>query len=309
MAWGWDGVDSLDMSTFHSGFVALVGKPNVGKSTLVNALVGRPISITSSKPETTRRRVLGVIHGEGYQVVLVDTPGLAKGHTLLGKKLREMATNEGLEADMVAFVVDVTHHPTKEDRAAAEVFAGVTCPKVLIANKVDVHDTAERVLPYLEAYSALGEFAEVLPVSAKNGTNLDKFKAIKIDALPEGVPFFPPESLHDVDKRTRVEELIREQVLRSTRQEVPHAVAVQVEDMKPGDNPDVTLIRAILYVERDSQRKILIGRKGEMLKKLGMLARPLLEEELGGRVYLELWVKVKEGWRDRPDWLRALGYE
>ena len=298
------------MSIFHSGFVALVGKPNVGKSTLVNALVGRPISITSSKPETTRRRVLGVIHGEGYQIVLVDTPGLAAGHTLLGKKLREMATSEGMEADMVAFVVDVTHYPTKEDRAAAEVFSKANCRKVLIANKVDVHDTAEKVLPYLEAYAALGDFGEVLPVSAMKGTNLDKFKALMIEALPEGVAYFPPESVHDLDKRTRVEELIREQVLRATRQEVPHAVAVRVEDMKPGDdNPDVTLIRAILYVERDSQRKILIGKKGEMLKKLGMEARPLLEQELGGRVFLELWVKVKEGWRDRPDWLRALGYE
>lgn len=297
------------MSEYRSGFVALVGKPNVGKSTLVNALVGRPISITSSKPETTRRRILGVLHGEGYQIVLVDTPGLGSSHTLLGRKLRDMATAEGAEADLVAFVVDTTHYPTKEDREAAAVFADVKCPKVMIANKVDVHDNAEKVLPYLEAYSALGEFSQILPVSAQKGTNLDKFHELMLAAMSEGVPFFPPESLHDVDKRTRVEELIREQVLRSTRQELPHSVAVQVEDMKPGDTPGVTLIRAILYVERDSQRRILIGKKGEMLKKLGMLARPLLEEELGERVFLELWVKVKEGWRDRPDWLRALGYE
>jgi len=298
------------MSEFRSGFVALVGKPNVGKSTLVNALVGQTISITSSKPETTRRRILGVLHGEDYQVVLVDTPGLGDGHTLLGKKLREMATQEGMEADLVAFVVDLTHYPTREDRAAAALFAQAGCRKILVANKVDVHDTPEKVLPYLEAYSALGEFAEVIPVSAQTGLNVEKLRGLLLRDLPEGVAYFPRESLHDLEPRTRVEELIREQVLRNTRKEVPHAVAVQVEEMKPGeDNPEVLLIRAILYVERDSQRKILIGRKGEMLKKLGSLVRPLLEKELNRRVYLDLWVKVKEGWRDRSDWLRALGYE
>ncbi len=298
------------MSEFRSGFVALVGKPNVGKSTLVNALVGRPISITSSKPETTRRRVLGVVHGEGYQIVLVDTPGLAPARNLLGQKLRDMATSEGLEADMVAFVVDVTHFPTVEDREAAEIFSKATCRKIMVANKVDVHDNPEKVLPYLQAYAKLAEFSEVLPVSAQEGTNLDKLREMFVESLTEGVPFFPPDSLHDVDPRTRVEELIREQVLLATRQEVPHAVAVRLEEMKPGEeNPDVTLIRAILYVERASQRKILIGHKGEMLKKLGSQVRPLLEAELGGRVFLDLWVKVKEDWRERPDWLRALGYE
>lgn len=295
---------------FRSGFIALVGKPNVGKSTLVNALVGRPISIISSKPETTRRRVLGVVHGDGYQMVLVDTPGLAAARNLLGEKLREMATTEGLEADMVVFVVDVTHFPTEEDREAARTFGAATCPKILVANKIDVHDNAERTLPYLQAYSELGDFGEILPVSARSGRNLDKLKDLLVAALPEGVPFFPEDAVHDLDPRTRVEELIREQVLLATRQEVPHAVAVQVEEMKPGEeNPEVTLIRAILYVERPSQRKILIGKKGEMLKKLGTQVRPLLEQEIGGRVFLDLWVKVKEDWRDRPDWLRALGYE
>lgn len=295
---------------FRSGFVALVGKPNVGKSTLVNALVGKRISIVSSKPETTRRRILGIVHGDGYQMVLVDTPGLAPARHLLGKKLRQMAASESLDADMVAFMVDVTHYPTDEDREAAKVFGSATCPKVLVANKIDVHDNAEKTLPYLQAYSELGDFGELLPVSAIAGTNLDKLREMMVASLPEGVPFFPPDSIHDLDMRTRVEELIREQVLLATRQEVPHAVAVQVEEMKPGEeNPDVTLIRAILYVERASQRKIIIGRKGEMLKKLGSQVRPLLEAEIGGRVFLDLWVKIKEDWRDRPDWLRTLGYE
>ena len=296
--------------SFRSGFVALVGKPNVGKSTLVNALVGQPISITSSKPETTRRRILGLVHGEDYQLVLVDTPGLAPARNLLGKKLRSMAATEGLEADMVVFMVDVTHYPTAEDREAAEVFGAAQCPKIMVANKIDVHENAERVLPYLQAYAQLGEFREILPISAQTGINLDKLRELMIAALPEGVAYFPPESVHDVDMRTRVEELIREQVLLATRQELPHSVAVQVEEMKPGEeNPEITLIRAILYTEKDTQRRILIGKKGEMLKKLGSQVRPLLEKELGGRVYLDLWVKVKEGWRDRPDWLRALGYE
>lgn len=282
--------------------MALVGKPNVGKSSLVNALVGRPVTITSSKPETTRRRVLGVIHGPDYQIVLVDTPGLSRGHTVLGKKLREMAVAEGAEADLTVFVGDVTHYPTSEDR---EALAAVGACSVLLCNKVDVHSSAEKVLPYLEAYSALGSFETVLPVSAKAGTNLDKFLALMVAALSEGERFFPEGSVHDLDARTRVEELIREQVLLAARQEVPHAVAVQVEDMGPGDSPGVTLIRAILYVEKDSQRRILIG----LLKKIGSSVRPLLEAEVGGRVFLDLWVKVKENWRDRADWLRALGYE
>lgn len=295
--------------SFRSGFIALVGKPNVGKSTLVNALVGKPISIISSKPETTRRRVLGVVHGDDYQMVIVDTPGMAPARNLLGKKLRQMASDEAMEADMMVFMVDVTHKPTVEDREAAEIFAAATCPKLMLANKVDVHENAERVLPYLKAYATLGDFGEILPISAQTGTNLDKLRERLLAVLPEGVAFFPPESIHDLDERTRVEELIREQVLLHTRQEVPHAVAVRLEDMKPGDNPEVLLIRAILYTEKDSQRKILIGRKGEMLKKLGSAVRPVLEQELGKRVFLELWVKVKEDWRDRPDWLRALGYE
>jgi GTP-binding protein Era len=297
------------MSEFKSGFVALVGKPNVGKSTLVNALVGRPISIVSSKPETTRRRVLGVMHGDNYQVVLVDTPGLAKGHTLLSQKLHEMASTEGQEADLVLFMVDTTHYPTEDDRAAAAVFGASPAPKVMLANKVDVHASPEKVLPYLKAYSELGDFQEILTISAQEGIHLDKLKQMLVDSLQPGVPFFPADHVHDLDPRTRVEELIREQVLLATRQEVPHAVAVQVEEMKEGDTPGVTLIRAILYVERPSQRKILIGKKGDMLKRLGMQARPLVEKELGCRVFLELWVKVKENWRDRPDWLRALGYE
>lgn len=298
------------MSQYRSGFVALVGKPNVGKSTLVNALVGRSISITSSKPETTRRRVLGVMHGEHHQVVLVDTPGLAPARNLLGQKLRDMATSEGLEADLVAFVVEVTHFPTQEDREAAEIFARADCPKILVANKVDVHPTPEKVLPYLEAYAQLGDFAQILPVSAQSGTNLDKLQKTFVEAMSEGVPFFPADSHHDLSPTTRIEELIREEVLRSTRQEIPHSVAVRLEEMKPGEeNPEVTLIRAILYVEKPGQRKILIGKKGQFLKQLGSVVRPRIEEELGGRVFLDLWVKVKEDWRERSDWLRALGYE
>ena len=297
------------MSAFRSGFVALVGKPNVGKSTLVNALVGRRISIISSKPETTRRRILGVVHGDNYQLVLVDTPGLAKARNLLGQKLRQMASQEGQEADLVLFVVDLTHFPTPEDKEAAELFSQASCPKILVANKLDVHAGPEKLLPYLKAYSELGEFSQILPVSAQQGTQLDRLLEFCLEALPEGVPFFPAEMVHDVDQRTRVEELIREQVLLHTRQEVPHSVAVCLEEMKPGDNPEVMLIRAILYTEKDSQRRILIGKKGEMLKRLGSEVRPLLEAELGQKVYLDLWVKVKEDWRDRPDWLRALGYE
>jgi len=286
--------------------VSLVGKPNVGKSTLVNHLVGRPISITSPKPETTRRRVLGIVHGEGYQVVLVDPPGLATARHALGRLLRESATTEGRESDLLVFCVELTHMPTQEDRDALAVFDGSSVPRILVGNKVDRAKKPADILPFLQAYSELGEFSEVFPVSAVRGDNLDVLKSYIIAQMPEGVPYFPSDMISDLDQATNVEELIREQVLMATHQEIPHCVAVKVEEMGPGDNPTVTLIRATLYIEKDSQKKILIGKKGDKLKDIGQKAREKIEAQLGIKVFLELWVKVKEDWRDRKDWVKIL---
>ncbi len=292
-----------------SGFVALVGKPNVGKSTLINALVGRPVSIVTEKPQTTRRRILGVVHGEGHQIVLVDTPGLVKPRNALGRKMTKIIEAEGREADLVLLVVDMTGKPTAADREAYARVAALPVPRLLVANKIDRARKPAQAMPLLAAYGELGEFEEVFPISAAEGTNLELLRAALVARLPEGDPFFPEDMDTDLDTQTWIEEIVREQVLNRTRQEIPHSVAVKVEDMQPGDNPEVLMIRVHLFVERASQKRILIGSKGALLKEVGQKARELIQEGLGRKVYLDLWVKVKEDWRDREDWLRALGYE
>lgn len=292
-----------------SGFVALVGKPNVGKSTLVNALVGRQVSIVTEKPQTTRRRILGVVHGEGYQIVLVDTPGLVQPRNALGRKMTKIIEAEGREADLVLLVVDLTSKPTKADHEAFARVEALGVPRLLVANKVDRARKPEQALPLLAAYGELGEFEEVFPISAAEGTNLDRLREALVARLPEGDPFFPEDMDTDLDTQTWIEEIVREQVLNRTRQEIPHSVAVKVEDMQPGDNPEVLMIRVHLFVEKASQKRILIGSKGTLLKEIGQKSREQIQERLGQKIFLDLWVKVKEDWRDREDWLRALGYE
>jgi GTPase len=291
---------------FRSGFVAVVGRPNVGKSTLINYLVGSEVSIISSKPETTRRRISGVIHGDNFQIVLVDTPGVSTIRHALGKRLRQVVNDETEEADAVIFMVDVSQNPVDEDREAASLVRDLKCPKFLVANKTDRLRNKESMIPALHAYGQLMDFKEVYPVSAQSGENVDKILATLVDLLPEGVEFFPKDMTSDLDQGSLIEDLIRLQVLQRTREELPHAVAVKLEEIKPGDNPDVTLIRAVIYVEKDSQRKILIGKKGGMLKQIGQGAREDIEKRLGRRVFLDLWVKVKEDWRQRPDWVEVL---
>lgn len=295
------------MSEFHSGFVAVLGKPNVGKSTLINQLVGTKVAITSSKPQTTRRRVLGVVHGDGFQAVLVDTPGLSEPRHALGRKMVKWATEEGREADLILLVVELTHPPTAEDVSAAELVQGFARPVLLVCNKVD---RAPAEVDELRAgYRALMAFEAVHEVSATQGLGMAELLAALRARLPEGPPFFPPDQVSDQNQRLLIEEVLRERVLHNTRQEIPHAVAVQVEDMRPGENPDVTVVVAYLYVERPNQKKILIGKNGALLKKIGSEARLQLEQLLGQKLFLDLWVKVKADWRDREDWLRALGYE
>jgi GTP-binding protein Era len=291
---------------FKSGFVAVVGRPNVGKSTLVNRMVGSRVSITSPKPETTRRRILGVVHGDNYQIVLVDTPGLAAAKSSLGRRLRETAIGESQEADMVLFVVDITAKPHREDRAVATLLESVTSPIFLLCNQIDKFHRPEEQLGSLQRYSELGNFVEVIPVSATTGANVDRLQALMVDRLQPGVPYFPKDMQHDLDVAAIVEEIVRGEVMNVTYQEVPHAVAVKVDSIEPGDNPGVEVIRATIYVERENQKQIVIGRKGQKLKEIGQHARVKLEEQTGKRIFLELWVKVKADWRDRDDWVKYL---
>ena len=296
---------------FHSGFVALIGRPNVGKSTLLNAIVGSKVAITSGMPQTTRHRILGVYNHPGCQIVFVDTPGFHSAQTRLGEWMLESAMTEGSEADIVIMIVDGTQEPNDDDRRVAEFLRDqVKGTKILLINKADKLVRKEALLPRIEAYKKLGDFTDIFPISAVDGDNVEEFLGFLRSLLPEGLPYFPEGQISDQDEERMASEIIREKVLLNTYREVPHAVAVKIDECREAaDKKDLQYIRATIYVERDGQKTIILGRKGEKLKEIGAAARADLEKLFGRRVYLDLWIKVKEDWRDRPDWLRAFGYD
>ena len=296
---------------FHSGFVALIGRPNVGKSTLLNAIVGSKVAITSGMPQTTRHRILGVYNHPGCQIVFVDTPGFHSAQTRLGEWMLESAMTEGSEADIVIMIVDGTQEPNDDDRRVAEFLRDqVKGTKILLINKADKLVRKEALLPRIEAYKKLGDFTDIFPICAVDGDNVEEFLGFLRSLLPEGLPYFPEGQISDQDEERMASEIIREKVLLNTYREVPHAVAVKIDECREAaDKKDLQYIRATIYVERDGQKTIILGRKGEKLKEIGAAARADLEKLFGRRVYLDLWIKVKEDWRDRPDWLRAFGYD
>ncbi len=291
----------------RSGFVAVVGRPNVGKSTLMNAYLGQKVAIVSPKPQTTRNRLLGILTRPEAQVVFVDTPGIHSPLHKLGQFMVNTATRAIPDADVVVFLVDVSAPPGGEDVQIAELIRN-TCrvPVILALNKVDLVAPGE-VESHVEAYRALGDFADRLTLSATRGDNRDELLQRIISLLPPGPRYFPPDQVTDQQERFIAAELIREQVLHHTHQEVPHAVAVQVEEFKER-RPDLTYVGANIFVERESQKGIVIGQGGQMLKRIGQAARREIEQLVGHKVYLELWVKVKKHWRRDEDELRRLGY-
>lgn len=295
---------------FHSGFVALIGRPNVGKSTLLNAILGQKVAITSGMPQTTRHRVLGVSHSPECQIVFVDTPGFHPAENRLGEWMLDSAKTEGSEADVVVMVVDGSVKPNSEDRLAAQFLKDVPGRKILAINKVDAVTPKEALLPRIEAYRKLADFSDVFPVSAYDGDNVEEFVEFLRGLMPEGNPYFPEDQITDQDDERIVEEIIREKVLLCTYREVPHAVAVKLEESRPAEGKsDRLYFRAVIYVEREGQKNIILGRKGEKLRDIGTAAREELEKHFGQKIFLDLWIKVKEDWRDRPDWLRVFGYE
>ena len=296
-------------SVFRSGFVALIGKPNVGKSTLLNCIVGQKVAITSSKPQTTRRRVLGVHHGRNRQIVFVDTPGfLRETHNRLGEMMLESAKTEGQEADVTVLVVDCSLSPGDDDRKVGQFLSELPMRKVLVLNKIDLVSEAEQQLR-LQEYGALADFKKSFLVSAYRDIRVRGLVNYLGKLMPEGCPYFPPDQVSDQNNQLLAEEIIREKLLRNTGQEVPHAVAVQVEECRPADKPGMQYLRAVIYVEREGQKNIILGSGGARLKRIGSQARADLEPIFGKKIYLDLWVKIKENWRDRSDWLRALGYD
>ena len=289
-----------------SGFVAVIGRPNVGKSTLINTLIGQKIAIMSDKPQTTRNRILCILTQPDAQVVFLDTPGIHKPRHKLGEYMVKAAEGTLKEVDAILFVVDATEKMGPGEYYILERLQSTTRPVILVVNKLDLIEK-EDVLPIISGYAAKYPFAGVVPISAKEETNLpDLMEEVK-KYLPEGPQYYPEDMVTDQPERLIVAELVREKVLQLTRDEVPHAVAVETEEMTTRDNGDV-YIRATIYVERDSQKGIIIGAKGSMLKQIGALARPDIEAMLGNRVYLDLWVKVKKDWRDRDGVLRNFGF-
>lgn len=292
----------------RSGFVAVVGRPNVGKSTLVNAYVGQKVAIVSEKPQTTRNRIRGILTRPDVQIVFVDTPGIHQPLHKLGEYMVKTAQHAVPDADVVLFMVDVSVPPREEDRIVAR-FLTARCrsPVILVLNKMD-QLPASKVESHSKQYLALGNFDEWMMTCATRGDNLDKLLDMVIARLPIGPRYFPEGQVTDVSERFIAAELVREQVLRLLHQEVPHAVAVVVEQFKER-RPGLTYIAATVYVEKDSQKGIVIGAQGKMLKRIGMAAREEIERMLNTKVFLELWVKVRRKWRRDDVALRHVGYQ
>jgi GTP-binding protein Era len=291
----------------RSGFVAVIGKPNVGKSTLINAWLGEKIAIVSPKPQTTRNRLRGILTRPDAQIIFVDTPGIHQPRHKLGEFMVETATKSIPDADVVFFMVDVSEMPTVEDEQIAQLIEEYgQAPVVLVLNKADLLPP-DKVQPHSDAYFKLVKHNEWMMISATRGDNRDKLLDMVVARLPEGPRYYPPDQLTDQNMRFIVAELIREQVLRFVHQEVPHAVGVVVEEWKQR-REDLTYIGANIFVEKDSQKGIIIGEGGKMLKRIGRAAREEIEQLVGNRVYLELWVKVRKKWRKDEDELRRLGY-
>ncbi len=290
----------------RSGFVSILGRPNAGKSTLLNALVGDKLAIISEKPQTTRTSVQGVLTVPDAQVVFLDTPGIHKSDTLFNKRMMGVVRDALADRDVLLFMNDCTRPFTQEDEHAVSVLQGIDAPAFLLLNKIDELDDKRQLLPRIEQFKALHQFAEFVPISAREGTGLDELKKLILDRLPEGPPYFPSDYLTDQPERFLAAELIREKILRETRQEVPHAIAVLIENWE--DTPKIVRIAATVYVERPGQKAIVIGAKGATMKKIGTLARQDIEKMLSRKVFLEMFVKVRPNWRESPEFLNAIDW-
>ncbi|MEV0585952.1 GTPase Era [Nonomuraea sp. NPDC050310] len=293
----------------HAGFACFVGRPNVGKSTLMNALVGQKVAITSSKPQTTRRAIRGIVHRPDAQLVIVDTPGLHRPRTLLGERLDSLVLSTLTEVDVIGFCVPANEKIGKGDRFIADKLAAVRkTPIVAIVTKTDLA-SREQIAEQLLAVSELGEFAAIVPVSAESGEQLDIVADVLIEHLPESPPLYEGGQLTDEPEQVLVGELIREAALEGVRDELPHSIAVVVDEMLPREGRDDLLdIYAHLFVERPSQKAIIIGHKGERLRDVGTRARKQIEALLGTRVYLDLRISVAKDWQRDPKQLRRLGF-
>lgn len=296
-----------DAAGFKSGFVALVGRPNVGKSTLMNQLVGRKLAIMSDKPQTTRNKITAVLTTDQAQLIFIDTPGIHKPKHKLGEYMVKVAQNVLHEVDVVLLLVEADGKGVGPgDRYIIEQLGQAKTPVILVINKIDLVEKTS-LLAVIEVYRQLLDFTEIIPVSALNGENTQDVIETLSELLPDGPKYYPDDMFTDQPERAVIKELIREKVLHLTRDEIPHSVAVDIEEIQPRKG-DLIFVRAVIFVERDSQKGIIVGRGGQLLKKVGEQAREEIENLLGSKVYLDLWVKVRKDWRNREDYLRDFGF-
>jgi len=301
---------------FHSGFVCILGRPNAGKSTLLNALVGERLAIISPKPQTTRNRIQGILHipkagkRPGAQVILIDTPGVHKPDSSLGRKMMGEVREAVEGCDLILLMIDVTRRLSNEDQFALRMAQQAGTPVFLLLNKIDLLKDKKQLLPIIEEYQRLHEFREIIPLSALKKDGLDLLLDKVVAFLPAGPAYFPESQITDQPVRFMAAEIVREQVLLATKEEVPHSTTVVVERFE--EEPRLTRIAATIYCEREGQKAILVGKGGQMLKKIGTAARIKIEKMVGTKVFLELFVKVQPGWRDSRafveelDWRRQL---
>lgn len=296
----------MDNPNYRSGFVAIVGRPNVGKSTFLNRVVGQKIAIMSDKAQTTRNKIQGVYTTDEAQVVFIDTPGIHKPQNKLGDFMMDSALSALKEVDAVLFMVNATERRGAGDNFIIDRLKDVHKPIYLLINKID-EITPDDVMAIIEQYKNALSFKEVFPISALQGNNVPELLTSLIKELPNGPQYYPKDQVTDHPERFVISELIREKVLQMTRQEIPHSTAVYIESIKKQD--EVLHIQATIIVERDGQKAIVIGKGGSMLKKIGTLARKDIENMMGNKVYLELWVKVEAHWRDKANLLNSYGYK
>ncbi|EGF15233.1 GTP-binding protein Era [Dialister micraerophilus DSM 19965] len=292
---------------FHSGFIALVGRPNVGKSTLLNTVLGEKISIVSAHAQTTRNKITGVWNGENSQIVFLDTPGMHKPKSKLGEVIRQSTVDAIGEVDIVVMLCACDDPPGAGDRYLLSLLENKKTPVVLVLNKIDLVSEVA-ILKKIKQYSQMYNFKEIIPVSAQTGRNMDELMQVLEKMLPEGPKYFPDDMITDQPERIIVQEIVREKILLRTHEEIPHAIGVFTEEFKVRENGKV-YIRCTIYVERESQKRIVIGSKGSLLKDAGKEAREEIQKVVGSPVFLDLWVKVNRDWKNKDYMLRELGYK
>lgn len=293
---------------YKSGFVAIVGRPNVGKSTLLNRILGQKIAITSNKPQTTRNRILGIHNFTGGQALFVDTPGIHKPKGKLNRYMVDQAISACSDVDLVLFLVEANDKPGGGDEYILRLLERANAPVCLVINKIDMVEP-QSLLALIDAYSKRFEFKEVVPICAENGDGVPQLLQAIEPYLPEGPQFYPDDMLTDQPERFIVAEMVREKVMRRTSEEIPYGVAVQVESFEEKPEKNLVVIQAVIHVERDSHKKIIVGKGGQMIRTLGQDARYEIERFLGTKVFLELFVRVDKDWSQSSRMLRELGYE